>query len=238
MSPSEDWSRKGGVLIAVLAAGVAVLVLAPRMLGLATGPEVEVITWLKTTERDGLSLRLPGVAEPLKAQVHHFARITVDVAPGGERAVAWTTLDLQGSLGRTRVSSLGVERVPFVRRGREWVPEGLPAPRLAAVLQALESRRQALEAGDRERLTSLLEGKDPDAGSGGGEAELERVLALRKRRLRAEAWYLRLERDDAVATEVWRLEGELPSRPVDDRGERQLSLIRREEEFFFSPSLM
>jgi len=235
VSPSEDWSRKGGVLIALLSAGLAVLVLAPRMLGLATGPEVEVITWLKTTERDGLQLRPPGVAEPLEAQSHHFARITVDVDPGGERAVAWATLDLKGSLGKTQVSSLGVERVPFVRRGRQWLPEGLAAPRLAAVLGALESRRRALETGDRERLGALVVA--PDAGEGGG-AELERVLAVQKRRLRADAWYLRLERDEAVVTEVWRLEGQLPSRPVDDRGERALSLIRREEEFFFSPGLM
>jgi hypothetical protein len=49
---------------------------------------------------------------------------------------------------------------------------------------------------------------------------------------------VRLERDDALASERWRLEGDLPSQPVDDKGQRQLSLIRREEEFFFSPGLM
>nr|WP_239577712.1 hypothetical protein [Archangium primigenium] len=209
------------------------------MLGVATGPEVEVITWLKTTERDGLVLRLPGMADPLRVQEHFFARITVDVAPDGAHAVAWATLDLKGMLGRTRVSSLGVERVPFVRRGRDWVPEGLAAPRLGAALRALDGRRQALEAGDRERLKALLAGGTPgEAGLGEGADEVEKVLAVQRRHLTVEAWYLRLERDDARATEVWRLEGVLPSRPVDDRGERPLSLIRREEEFFFSPGLM
>ncbi|EPX59023.1 hypothetical protein D187_003400 [Cystobacter fuscus DSM 2262] len=236
MRSTEDWSRAGGVIIALLAAGVSALVLMPRMLGLATGPEVEVITWLKRTESDGLTLRVPGVAEPLHSQVHHFARITVDVAPGGERAVAWATLDFKGRLGRTEVSSLGVERVPFVRRSREWVPENLAAPRLAAVVGVLEARRRALEAGEPEALRSLLVPGAP-VDVGGGE-ELERVLSLSKRRYRVEAWYVRLERDDALASELWRLEGDLPSQPVDDKGQRQLSLIRREEEFFFSPGLM
>jgi hypothetical protein len=238
VSPSEDWSRRGGIVIALLAAALAVLVLAPRWLGLATGPEVEIITWLKTTERDGLSLRVPGSAEPVLAQTHHFARITVSLEPGGERAVAWATLDWKGRWGSLQVSSLGVERVPFVRRGQEWVPEGLPAPRLAAVLRALDARRRALNAGDRDALRALLvPGVAPDAGPG-ETAELERILSLRKRHFQVDAWYVRLERDDALATEVWRLEGELPSRPVDDRGQRPLSLIRREEEFFFSPGLM
>lgn len=237
MSQSDAWSRLGGVLIALLAAAAAVVVLVPRWLGVAAGPEVEIITYLKTTERDGVSLALPGVGEPLASQAHHFARITVSVDPGGERAVAWATLDLRGRLGSTEVSSLGVERVPFVRRGRDWVPEGLVAPRLAAVVRALELRRAALEAGSRERLAALLAPQAP-AGGGEGEPELARLMELQRRRYRAEAWFLRLERDDAVATEAWRMEGQLPSRPVDERGQRRLSLIRNGEEFFFSPGLM
>lgn len=237
MSSSEAWSRLGGILIAVLAAGAAMVVLVPRWLGIAAGPEAEIITVLKSTEREGLSLALPGVGEPLMSREHHFARITVSVEPGGQRAVAWATLDFSGRLGGTSVSSLGVERVPFVRRGRDWVPEGLAAPRLAAVVRALESRRQALEAGNREALEGLLV-RGAEADAGGGEAELERVMALQRRRYRSEAWYLRLERDDVVASEEWRLEGQLPSRPVDEKGQRRLSLVRSGEEFLFSPGLM
>ena len=213
MRSAEDWSRLGGVFILVLAAAAALVVLVPRLLGVAAGPEAEIITALKSTEREGLSLTVPGVEEPLQSREHHFARITVNVEPGGERAVAWATLDFEGTLGRTGISSLGVERVPFVLRGREWVPESLAAPRLAAVVRALETRRRALEAGDREALTGLL-APGLEATTGGGEAELARVLELQRRRYRAETWYLRLERDEAVATEAWRLEGQtaLPAR--------------------------
>lgn len=237
MRSSEDWSRLGGVLILVLAATAAMVVLVPRLLGVAAGPEAEIITVLKSTEREGLSLTVPGVEEPLRSRKHHFARITVNVEPGGERAVAWATLDFDGHLGRTGISSLGVERVPFVRRGSEWVPERLAAPRLAAVVGALESRRRALEAGDREVLTGLV-APGLEAATGGGDAELARVLELQRRRYRAETWFLRLERDEAVATEAWRLEGQLPSRPVDEKGQRRFSLIRNGEEFLFSSGLM
>jgi hypothetical protein len=64
------------------------------------------------------------------------------------------------------------------------------------------------------------------------------VLELQRRHYWSEAWYLRLERDGAVASEQWHLEGQSPSRPVDERGRRQLSLVRRGEEFLFSPGLM
>jgi hypothetical protein len=234
---SADWSRLGGMLIIGLALGATLLVLVPRLLGAAAGPEAEIITALKSTERQGLELALPGVRERLVAREHHFARITVNVEPGGQRAVAWATLDFTGRLGRTEVGSLGVERVPFVFRERTWVPEGLPAPQLAAVVGRLEARRRALEAGSVQGLEAL---RAPGAvADGGAEAEeLEKVLSLQRRRYQAEAWYLRLERDEVVVSETWRLEGVLPSRPVDERGQRRLSLIRSGEEFLFSPGLM
>lgn len=236
MRSTEDWSKLGGILIAALAVATAVAVLAPRMFGLAAGPEVEIITALKRTEGDGLSLALPGASQPLIGREHRFARITVRLEPGGKRAEALATLDFSGSLGDTEVSSLGVERVPFVLRDGRWEPEGLAAPRLAAVVAALEARRRALEAGDTEAL-ARLKGPAGDGG-GSGDAGLAELLALERRRYTARAWYLRLERDEAVVTEHWRLEGQLPSRPVDERGERRLSLIRDGEEFLFSPALM
>ncbi len=237
MKGTQDWSRLGGVLIIGLALAATLLVLVPRLLGVAAGPEVEIITALKSTERQGLELTIPGAEAKLVSKEHHFARITVNMEPGGQRAVAWATLDFTGRLGRTQVGSLGVERVPFVLRGRTWEPEGLTAPRLAQVVGRLEARRRALEAGDRKTLEAL---RAPEAVSdGGGEAEeVERVLTLQRRRYQAEAWYLRLERDEVVASETWRLEGVLPSRPVDERGQRRLSLIRSGEEFLFSPGLM
>lgn len=238
MRSSEEWSRLGGVLIVVLAAVAALVVVVPRLLGAAAGPEVEIITALKRTEQRGLALTVPGSSAQLLSQQHHFARITVNVAPGGQRAVAWATLDFTGSMGSTEVSSLGVERVPFVLKEGEWVPERGAAPRLVAVVSALEARRRALEAGDVAALSVLLAPEAAGGAEEGGQEELEGLLALQRRRYRARAWYLRLERDEATVSEQWRLEGDLPSRPVDERGQRQLSLLRRGEEFLFSSRLM
>jgi hypothetical protein len=231
---TQDWSRLGGLVIAALAAATALAVLGPRLLGFAAGPEAEIITALKRTERGGLELKIAGASAPLVSHEHHFARITVDLAPSGQRAEAFATLDFDGKLGDTKVSSLGVERVPFVLKDGSWEPETQAAPRLVAVVTALDARRRALDAGSREALTAL---KAPEAAEPGGP-ELEQLLRLRQRSYRVEGWYMRLERDDAVATERWQLTGTLPERPVDARGERQLSLVRHAQEFLFSPALM
>jgi len=236
---TEDWSRLGGLLIALIAF-VMLAIVGPRVLGLAAGPEAEIITALKHLEKQGLSLSLPGATAPLASKDLHYERITVRVEPGGQRAEVLATLDFTGSLGDTEVSSLGVEQVPFVLRDGDWVPEQRAAPRLTAAVEALEARRRALDQGDAAALARLWGLGEQDGGGGSvgvGEPELETVLALKQRRYRAGAWFLRLERDEAVATEHWHLQGDLPSRPVDQRGERRLSLLRRGEEFLFSSAL-
>jgi hypothetical protein len=53
-----------------------------------------------------------------------------------------------------------------------------------------------------------------------------------------EAWFVRLERDEATVGERWVLRGQGPRGPVELRGERRLRLERRGEEFFFSPGVM
>lgn len=234
MRTTEEWSRLGGLVIAGLAVLAACAVLIPRLLGFAAGPEVEVITALKHTEAYGISLPIPGAAAPLVSQKLHFARITVAVAPGEKRAEAFTTLDFQGTLGATQVSTAGVERVPFISRSGEWVPEGTTAPRMVAVVTALEARRRALEAADPEALARLLGPGIPGVAG----PEWEELKLMRGRVYRAEAWYIRLEREEAVVTEHWRLQGSLPSRPVDTRGQRSLSLTLHGDEFLFSPGLM
>lgn len=244
MRSTEDWSKLGGILIAALALAMLAGV-GPRVLGLAAGPEAEIITALKRLEKDGFELSLPGVPAPLKSRDLHYDRLAVRVEPGGQRAVVLATLDFVGSLGDTQLSSLGVEEIPFVLRDGDWRIEGRPVPRLAAVVVALEARRRALDAGDPEQLARLSASESEDGGTperdggsvGVGEPDLETVLALKRRRYRAEAWFVRLERDEAVATERWRLEGDLPSQPVDRRGERQLNLLRHGEEFLFSLTL-
>ena len=234
MRTTEEWSRFGGALILLLALGATLAVFAPRFLGAAAGPEAEIITALKETEAYGMTLAIPGSDIPLKSQKHRFARITVVVEPGGKRAEAHATLDFDGTLGPTQVGTAGVERVPFVFRDGDWEPEGTAAPRLVAVVTALEGRRRALQAANADALARLAAPGTPGVGG----PEWEELRQMRARGYRAEAWYVRLERDEAVVTEHWRLQGTLPARPVDTRGERQLSLTLRGDEFLFSPGLM
>ncbi|NOK14477.1 hypothetical protein HNS30_36185, partial [Corallococcus exercitus] len=75
-------------------------------------------------------------------------------------------------------------------------------------------------------------------GDGGAGKTWEEMAPLARRRLTVQAWYARLERDEAVVTEHYRVEGDLPARPVDTRGERPLLLVREGDQFLFSPGLM
>jgi hypothetical protein len=231
---TQDWSRLGGLLIVLLAGAACLALLSQRVLGSAAGPEAEILSTLKETEVEGLTLPVPGSPLPLKSQKHRFGRITVSVEPGGQRAEAYATLDFDGTLGPTQVGTAGVERVPFVRRDGDWVPEGSVAPRLVAVVAALESRRRALEAADAAALSRLAGPGTPGVGG----PEWEQLAAMRVRSYRAEAWFVRLEREEAVVTEHWRLVGAHPARPVDTRGERRLSLTLHGDEFLYSPGLM
>jgi hypothetical protein len=220
-------------------AGVGVLALlgvlaGPRVLGLFAGPEVQIVSALKATEPSTLQVAVKG-AQPLVLHRHYFERILVNADLASRRADAVATLDAEGRLGETKVSSLGFERIPFVHDGGAWKPEGAWAPRLAAALAALEARRRALEQGDLETLGRL------------GRAEVSAVradewvsglLTLRKRQVRAEAWYLRSERDGVLVSEDFRVLGETPDRPVDERGTRQFVLEQDGTEFFFAAGLM
>jgi hypothetical protein len=214
--------------------GVIAVVMAPRFLGAAAGPEAELVAQLARTERDGMSLALPGVERPLTSRHHHFDRVVVQVDVAARTADASSTLDFSGALGSTEVSSLGVEKTRFTYAGK-WQPADGWAPRLAAVVKALEERRRALEQGDT-RLLALVTGSP--AVTLAPNEELEHVLLLQERSYQAKAWYIRLERDSASVTEEFRLTGVLPDRPFDEEGRRSLTLERRGGEFFFSKGLM
>ncbi|RKG75886.1 hypothetical protein D7W79_19195 [Corallococcus exercitus] len=230
----EDWGRLGGIGIAVLAVAGVLLFLGPRLLGVAAGPEAEIITALKEAEHDGVSLPVPGSSVPLVSRKLQYARITVSVAPDGRSAEAFATLDFEGVLGATTVSTAGVEVVPFTRESGRWRPASSLAPRLVAVVAALEARRRALADGRPDALARLA----GPGGDGGAGRTWEEMAPLARRRLTAQAWYARLERDEATVTEHYRVEGDLPARPVDTRGERPLLLVREGDQFLFSPGLM
>lgn len=206
-----------------------------RLLGLAAGPGAVLIKTLEDTETGSFQLEVPGTAVPLKADQHHFDRLLVDAAPTGDRAVARATLDFDGTLGETKVSSLGVEEVPFVRAGRAWQPVRNLAPRLTAIVSALEARRRALESGSRTALETLVRGNEAALRT---DAELNRLLGVGKRRYQARRWLIRSEKEQVLVTEEYRLQGETPDRPVDDEGTRRLVLQESDGEFFFAAGLM
>lgn len=222
--------------LAVVGLGAAALVLVPKLLGLAAGPESELIALLKQTEGRDLALSIAGASEPLRSSRHRFDRISLVLDPQAGTALVTATLDFDGKLGSTRVSSLGLERIRFAYRHGSWSAEEGFAPRLAAVVAALERRRRALEAGDLGRLASLT--MQRSSGALEEDAALLRVLAIRERQYLAHAWYIRSERGEALVSEDFRLVGSTPDRPVDELGSLRLRLTFEAGEFFFSNGLM
>jgi len=219
--------------------GTAALLLGPRVLGLAAGPEGQILTLLKNAEEEEpLAVPIPGSAEPLVKEALLYQRIVVDVSPEERIAEATATVDFEGRLGKTHVASLGLERVRFVWREGEWVPVEGWLPTLAAIVAKLEARRQALEALDLPRLEALA-GGSPGAAAGLGDApEWALLRQMSPRRYRVTAWYIRLERDEVLVSEDFRIVGETPDRPVDEKGTRRLLLKGDGREFFFASGLM
>jgi hypothetical protein len=203
---------------------LAVAVLGPRLLGAAAGPEAELVTRLKKLEKNGLVLDV-GTLGTLYGLSVNFQRISVVLDADGQGATVTSTLDLTGNfrrgdaVHRTTVSSLGLERARYRYRDGEWQPEVSDAPRLVAILTALESRRRLLEAREL----------PADAG-------VESLREMTRRIYTSRAWYIRSERDDVVVSEEYRLEGTTPQRPVDEEGTRRLSLSPDSGGFFTFPS--
>jgi hypothetical protein len=220
-----------GLALAVVVLGALGVVWMPRLLGKAAGPDVELITHLKEAESAGLEL--PMLGGTLKSKKAHFQRLTVTVDGPGKRATVLATLDFTGALGTTEVSSLGVEKVVFVYDGVDWKPETSLAPRLVAAVSALEKRRRALESGDRVALGRLAR-----AGDAGLGKEADEWLGLLERKLRVDAWFIRLERDQVQVSEQYRLDGFGRDRPFRSAGPRRLDLQAAEGEFFFPNGLM
>ncbi len=231
-----------GFCLAFGALVVAAGVFLPRLLGVAAGPEAEVTSIIKRSESRVLELPVPWASQSpgvLRATRRHYDRITVLVAPDRLHAVASSTLDFEGLLDlgaeETRISSLGFEEAPFSMKAGDWLPDNGLAPRLSAVVAALEARRQAVEKADRGALDRLRDSSAPLPEDG---AALERVWGVGARHYRVVAWYIRGERGEVQVTERYRLTGGLPDAPVDEQGMRQLRLKPRGRDFFFVSALM
>jgi hypothetical protein len=89
-----------------------------------------------------------------------------------------------------------------------WVATPSALPRLLAILEALEARRGALEAGDH--------------------ASTNRVY-------RAEAWFIRSERTQIMVSEDWRLLDERPERAMVDHGTTRFELTEVDGGFILLP---
>lgn len=226
--------RAFGFFSVVLFLGVVAYATLPALLGAASGPEGELLTLIKSEEAEGLRIPVPGTAEMLRSQSVHFDRITITVAPDGKSAEAVATLDFNGGLGSTKVSSLGYEKLRFVREGRSWTPQSGYAPRLVGIVQALERRRRGLAQGSPETLRALTARADAGLGE-----ELEALLAWTGREYTARAWYIRSERDEVTVTEDATVKGSSPERPIHEERTRRLVLQALPAgEFFFPRGLL
>lgn len=197
------------VSLAIAAAAVAAggSLLAYRLIGVAAGPEAELIALLRQTERDGLRLSIPGTNAPLVSKSHHFDRFSVRLGPNGDTAEVACTLDFTGKLDATEVSSVGLERAAFEYRDGRWRPLAGFAPRLTEVLSALESRRQSVEKRSA-------------------------------RGYQAAAWFIRLEREQAIATEDYLMPGKPAEAVAERRGTRRFVLQRQGNKFLFSEGIL
>jgi hypothetical protein len=226
---NDELRRLVGFGLAVAAILTLLILTVPRLFGAAAGPEVEILTELKTAEARGIELDV-GLGQPLRSKRLGYQRMSVVVT--GEEAVVTATLDFDGTLDKTEVSSLGLERIRFRLDGGDWVPEAGWAPQLAGVVRTLEKRRAALEAGDVSRVCS-------GRADGGEPAALTELFSVEKRQVRALRWLIRSEREDVLVTEESRVMGSLPSRPVDDLKTTRLTLQSAPGgEFCFPEGLM
>lgn len=214
MTLAQEERRRGTRAVAVLLGlallGGAVWALLPRMLGAAGGPEPELVSALRTAELARAPIVVPGAA-PLRPRSLHFDRFSVTV--DGDRAMVVSTLDAAGASGDVDVSSLGRERVRFVRRGGRWEPEGPLAPALAGALEALWRRSALLSGSSLDALGPLV--AVPDRERSLADARLEQVLRIPAHRWEPRAWYLRSERGEVLVTEEAMLTS--PSRTPEPR---------------------
>lgn len=231
---NQDPARLLGVGVLIAGAITAAVFLVPKAFTITAGPEVELITLVKKAESRGLEL-LVGDAGTLYSEQVFFERMQVTVDPIAGTARINCTLDFTGHLGDVKVSSLGLERIGFKSStGGEWVPANGLAPRLVRVIWALEVRRRAIEAGDKEAL-ARLNAQTADGGALPGE--LGEIFAVTERRYRALNWLIRFEREGATVTEDFRLEGNSPHAPIDRKGSVRL-FVDPDGEFFFPQGLM
>lgn len=165
--------------------------------------------------RTGVTIPLAG-GRTLEIPPGKLEAMAVDAGPGDRRAFdAFGQLSLAGRIDGIPVSYVGNERFR-IECGGSCRVEGPVAPRLAAVVEALLARRDALAAGDVAALSALAAKEpriDPDA---------LRVAADRE----VAGWFIRVEGDEAVVGEA-----------APDGKQKRIQLARVGEAWRFSSGL-
>ena len=196
----SDGERRGTRAVLVLLGLGAVVggvwATLPRMLGAAAGPEPELIAALRAAELTRAPIPVPG-APAFEPRSLRFDRFSITVEHDHASAVA--TLDASGSCGGVEVSSLGRERVRFLRRGGRWEPDGSLAPALAGALSVLWSRARLLSGSATEALGSLVQAEDRDRAA--GDARIDSLLRLPGHRWEPRAWYSLSRAGEVLVTE-------------------------------------
>lgn len=205
-------------LATVTVVGLIVLV-GGRALSVAGGVEGELITQLKELEGRGLTVALDGGV--LQSTRLGYQRLHVSLEQP-QRPVVVGTLDFVGALKtdwrRTQVSSVGLERVPFVEEGGALKPAAGWAPRLTALVQLLEARRLAIEAG------APWPTEDP--------ADVALWEQMTERRYEVSGWFIRSEREALDVAEDYRLTGQTKDRPIDVKRTKRLRIVERADGTF------
>ena len=185
-------------LLAVALAAAGLFFALPSLLGLAGGTPTEVGSVLADAARPPVTLAIAGSTTPLVGQSLHFQRVTV-AEEGPDRARAVSTLDFEGMLGSTRVSSLGRETTRFARHTTGWRLDGSLAPTLGGIVSALVARRLALQTSNAIALAELHAPADREQAL--AEPALRALLAHPVRNTAIQAWYVRSESGEVTVTE-------------------------------------
>ncbi len=201
---------------------------------LLVGPEKDIAATLKGLEARG-TLELPGTGT-LKTERLLFDRLLVK--PEGNGYTAVSNVDLDGAVDGLRISYIGFERIPFVRRDGRFVPSGSLTPNLVELLEVLRARADAFSRGDAAAYEALL-------AKGWEEPGIDRAALLERlhgdfargppARIEVTGWTLRNDRHAAEVTEEYRLhlgEGQPPR-----QARARYTLKREDGRFRFASGL-
>ena len=153
------------------------------------GPQAMAAAALSESAAPGRVLEVSGCGE-MTIRRAVFSRLLVK--PEGTGIVAVATVDLEAAVGTagTKVSYLGLERVPFTCDSVRCVPTASPLPSLTALLTKLCGRRDARHS----------DAASADGDSIGSEKAPENVSAA-GRGESVSRWLIRVDRSQAEVLE-------------------------------------